>query len=105
MKKNNINANGELTNPVGKIKYRKIPSLKFLYEVSENGEVRNVKSKKILKANYQKGYARIEFGYRGPKKYVHRLVMEVWGVPQPSPRHEIDHIDSNPSNNHISNLQ
>ena len=29
-------------------KYRKIPSLKFLYEISSTGVIRNVKSKKIL---------------------------------------------------------
>lgn len=103
--KNNDSANGEQTNPVGKIKYRKIPSLKFLYEISEDGEVRNVKSKKVLKPFNQKGYLRMEFGHRGPKKYIHQLVMEVWGPPKPSEKHEIDHIDGNPLNNHISNLQ
>ena len=103
--KNNDSANGERKNPVGKIKYRKIPSLKFLYEVSEDGEVRNVKSKKVRKPFYSHGYARMEFGHRGPKKVIHRLVMETWGTPPPSPEHEIDHIDGNPSNNHISNLQ
>ena len=31
------------TNPELKIKYRKIPSTKFLYEVSKDGKIRNVK--------------------------------------------------------------
>ena len=37
------------TNPELKIKYRKIPSLKFLYEISKDGKIRNVKSKNILR--------------------------------------------------------
>ena len=49
MKKNNINANGGLTNPVGRQKYRKLASTKFMYEITEDGIVRNIKSKKVLK--------------------------------------------------------
>lgn len=103
--KNNDSANGELTNPVGKIKYRKIPSEKFLYEISEEGEIRNVKSKKVLKHDLSTGYPRVQLGSGNPKRQIHQLVMEVWGPPKPSEKHEIDHIDSNPLNCHISNLQ
>lgn len=105
MQKNDINANGELTNPVGKIKYRKIPSEKFLYEISEEGELRNVKSKKVLKHDLSTGYPRVQLGKGNPKRGIHQLVMEVWGPKKPSEEHEIDHIDSNPLNCHISNLQ
>lgn len=104
-KKNINNANGGLTNPVGKIKYRKIPSQKFLYEISEDGTIRNVKSKKVLKWDVSTGYARIQLGHNNPKVSIHSLVMECWGKPKPSSEYEIDHIDSNPKNNHISNLQ
>ena len=34
------------TNPELKVKYRKIPSLKFLYEITIDGKIRNAKSKK-----------------------------------------------------------
>lgn len=40
--------------------FRKIPELKYLYEVNEDGIVRNVKSKKILKPRINKeGYLQI----------------------------------------------
>ncbi len=35
--------------------FRKIPKLKYLYEVNEDGIVRNVKSKKILKPRINRG--------------------------------------------------
>ena len=48
------------TNPELKIKYRKIPSLKFLYEISKDGKIRNVKSKKFLKQRVNaKGYVEV----------------------------------------------
>ena len=36
--------------------------------------------------------------------FVHRLVAETW-VPNPDNLPEINHIDGNPQNNHISNLE
>ena len=40
--------------------FRKIPKLKYLYEVNEDGIVRNVKSKKIIKPRINKeGYLQI----------------------------------------------
>ena len=105
MKKNNINANGELTNPVGKVIYRKLPSQKFLYEISSVGEIRNVKSKKVLKWDTHSGYGRIQLGRYTKKVFIHQLVMEAWGPPKPGDEYEIDHIDSDPLNNNIQNLQ
>ena len=66
MKKNNINANGEPKESRGKLKYRKIPSQKFLYEIAEDGTIRNVKSKKT--------YSKLS------KADVERLVAECWGI-------------------------
>lgn len=40
--------------------FRKIKSLKFLYEINEDGVLRNIKSKKIIKGYVEKnGYVRV----------------------------------------------
>ncbi len=88
--------------------FRKIPSLKFLYEVSEDGRtVRNVKSKKQLKQVKDKGgYYRINTTIKNEQVHrtVHSLVAECWLGEKPED-YEIDHIDRNSLNNHYSNLR
>ena len=43
-------------------KYRKLKSLKFLYEITNDGTIRNVKSKKILRPYTDKdGYLKMTF--------------------------------------------
>ena len=88
--------------------FRKIPSLKFLYEVSEDGRtVRNVKSKKQLKQVKDKGgYYRINTTIKNEQVHrtVHSLVAECWLGEKPKD-YEIDHIDRNSLNNHYSNLR
>lgn len=51
----------------------------------------------------RKGYLRIK--YRGKLYRVHRLVLETFVGFAPKDRPEVDHIDRNPSNNHVSNLR
>lgn len=88
--------------------YRKIPSLLFMYEISEDGRhVRNVKSKHELRQQLtDKGYYRVHVSIKGKdrKVFVHNLVAECWLGPKPDGL-ETDHIDRNKSNNHYSNLR
>lgn len=81
------------------------------YEVSNLGGVRNIKYKKIMSPRrrsntgsytslsvclYQRGV--------GKEKLVSRLVAQEF-IPNPNCKSDVNHIDSNPQNNHISNLE
>lgn len=92
--------------------FRKIPSLKFFYEVSEDGRIfRNVKSKKQNKiiVDYHhspKGYC-FTFICRDGKIQripIARVVAECWLGEKPE-GYEIDHIDRDSLNNHYTNLR
>lgn len=99
------------------LEFRKIPSLKFLYEVNSNGTIfRNVKSKKQLKikldfhhseVGYYATFVRI--GGRKPnaktiRVMIHSVVAECWLGKKPA-GYEIDHIDRNSHNNDYRNLR
>ena len=92
-----------------KEKYRKLKSLNFLYEISQSGELRNVKSKKILKpktrpeTKYNKYYY---YTIRNKNYYQHRLLAEAWlDKPENWENLFIHHIDGNKQNNSLDNLE
>ena len=61
--------------------FRKIPELKYLYEVNEAGILRNVKSKKILKPRINKeGYLQINFHIKNEHitRTIHKLVADAF---------------------------
>ena len=90
------------------VEFRKVPSLLFLYEVSEDGRiVRNVKSKHHLKFDTDRGgYYRVSPFIKGKQihVFVHSLVAECWLGNKPE-GYEVDHIDRNRKNNHRKNLR
>ena len=61
--------------------FRKIPELKYLYEVNEDGIVRNVKSKKMLKPRINKeGYLQINIHIKDEPVTItiHKLVADAF---------------------------
>lgn len=92
--------------------FRKIPSLKFLYEISEDGRIfRNVKSKKQNKIivdyhHSEKGYCYTFICRNGKVQRIPiaRVVSECWLGEKPT-GYEIDHKDRNSLNNHYTNLR
>jgi len=74
------------------------------YEVSEEGNVRNKKTGRILKAcGNRDGYLQVDI-HRKSKK-IHRIVAERF-LPAPTAEGlEVDHIDRDRKNNNASNLR
>jgi hypothetical protein len=84
------------------------------YEVSEWGDVRrrtparNASPGMVLAPFYRKnGYAQLQLNANRRRRrfLVHRLVAIAFLGPQPSPAHEIAHLNGNRAHNHHSNLR
>lgn len=80
-----------------------------LYEVSNLGRIRSIfrwKHYKIIKQRIEKGYFRIGLWNKGKARWfhVHRLVAMSF-IPNPNNLPQINHIDENPLNNNIKNLE
>lgn len=94
------------------LEFRKIKSLKYLYEVNENGTIfRNVKSKKqnkiVLDMHHSKnGYYKTMVHLKeGTKRIMlHKVVAECWLGECPR-GYEVDHINRDTHNNHYTNLR
>lgn len=74
------------------------------YMVSSNGRVFSKTKNKILSpSDNGSGYKKFQT-IGGKKEYVHRLVAKTF-IPNPDHKKEVNHIDSNPSNNSVENLE
>lgn len=75
------------------------------YEVSDDGQVRNKKTGRILKPSTRKdGYCQVMLGRKTVPLYIHRLVAIAF-IPNPENLPQVDHIDGVKSNNMVSNLR
>lgn len=77
-----------------------------LYQVSNLGRVKSLKSNQLLKPKIAKdGYVQIVL-YNNNRKtlYIHRLVASAF-LDNPKDKAEVNHIDNNPSNNRLDNLE
>ena len=73
------------------------------YSVSNLGNIRNDKTKKILKASIDSfGYCRVCLKKKAIR--IHKLVGGAFLKDNPNNYTEIDHIDNNKNNNAVSNL-
>lgn len=73
------------------------------YEISNYGEVRNIKTQRILKGSLtNQGYCKVTLIKDGGKyqKYCHRLAAEAF-LPNPDNLPQVNHKDENKTNNYI----
>lgn len=80
-----------------------------LYEVSNLGNLRNAKTRKLIKTNLVGcGYLSYcaSLGHRGKRKQIriHRAVAENF-IPNPNNYPAVNHIDGNKQNNRLDNLE
>jgi hypothetical protein len=77
------------------------------YEVSNLGNIRNIKTNRILKQRCQsKGYSQVNLQLNKVQhtELTHALVAEAWLGERPN-GNQIDHIDRNRENNVVDNLR
>ena len=77
------------------------------YLIYDDGRVYSKKRNRFLKQqNIGIGYKQIGLCSNGIRKlyYIHRLIALHY-IPNPENKKEVDHLDRDPSNNHISNLR
>ena len=97
---------GQAINTVNEV-WNPVVGYEGLYEVSNLGRVRGLQRGKILKQKKDKhGYVVVILSKKGKKKdkRVHRLILEAFVGPLPDGM-VTRHLDGDPLNNNISNLQ
>lgn len=75
------------------------------YLVSNMGRVQNSTNHRILRLEDGSVYQRVKIGPKQQKYYIHRLVYSTFTGDYDFDGYVIDHIDNNPRNNRLDNLQ
>jgi hypothetical protein len=86
--------------------YKNVIGYEGVYEVSEYGDIKRISKSKILKPQIVKGYHKLSLCQKSITKQhsVHRLVALAF-IPNPLNKEQVNHIDGNKLNNHVSNLE
>ena len=82
------------------MEWRRIPD--YPYEVSDEGDVRNIKTQRILKPQKINKYRMVQLGARN-QHYIHKLVLLAFVGPADG--RCVRHLDGDGSNNRLSNLE
>ena len=88
-------------------KWKDIKDYEGLYQVSNLGNVKNIKTNKILtQSPHHRGHLRVRLSKNGKSKMyrVHRLVAEAF-IPNPNKYPVVNHKDGNMKNNRVENLE
>lgn len=91
---------------VGKYQYHRYKDSNY-FANAETGKIYNAVSK-IFNNSKRDGYISIGGNKKRPlKKSIsgHKMIMEMFGEPKPSPKHQIDHINGIRTDNRLINLQ
>ena len=90
----------EISN-VGNLRRIKTRRYNFL---TKTCDIKNIKH--IIKPTEDRGYLKVKLCVNNKRKlkYIHRMVAEAF-IPNPHNYREVNHIDSNPSNNRVENLE
>jgi hypothetical protein len=89
------------------VEWRRVVGFAWHYEISDNGQVRSIKTGRILKTQCSAtGYATITLRRDGKNyaRYVHRLVAQAFFGIRTSDK-VVNHKDGNRQNNHVDNLE
>jgi len=89
-----------------KEEWRPVAEFPENYEVSNLGNVRNKKTKRVLVTNTLSGYLHVNFSIEGKSasRKVHRLVGEAF-LKNPEKKPQINHKDKNRCNNKVENME
>ena len=108
-----------MTSPPFDREWRPVDGFEGLYEVSNYGEVKSLERLELCKGKYRRRGERILKENRSAKMHctvvlckdgvaypqlVHRLVAKAF-IPNPDGKPNVDHIDTDPSNNRVDNLR
>ena len=88
--------------------WKEVNGYEGLYEVSDQGNVRNTRIGKILKPgkNKKTGYLYVNLCKNNKRKnfYIHRLVAQAF-IPNPDNKPTVNHINEDKTDNSVENLE